>query len=627
MEELQENFSVEKVLGYYADGKLVTWLRDRYLDDIADDISKLNKDDSDFTLKICNAFGVEYNEEVDMEALEERNRKLSLLKQYTDKKEYFDDVDDIAFNQDELYDLLDEDKHTIYLCGDKFSIPLSKRGIHYIGVNSPEVVITSKEKVDFKEKEIQFENVRFDEKYNNVIGVKGMEDAERLYLEGKVQEAFLTFKEQVENGNARAMYYLGKIYCNGYGGVQKDEELAKQWYKKGYEKGDVLARINYAFQLDDENEKKQIIKNSIEELKVVSQNNIVAKYELADLFESSKYVEENYDTYISLNKECANAGFWLSMNIIGNAYYNGKGVEQNYEKAVEWYKKSAEMDYERAQYNLGNCYYRGNGVKKNYEKAVDWYKKATELGNSDAQYELGRCFSSGIGVDIDEKSAFKYYLMSAEQNHLGAQNELGAAYWFGKGVEIDYCKAVTWYEKSAINGSEYGQNNLGVAYYQGTGVEQSLEKAIYWLAKSAEHYQSGKENLFAILDLTPDDDFLGFYDGALYCSQHVEHFTEKVCEIWWAKSPNDRKIIYVDRCETMSFATNVKCVHNDKFTIIAISNIDTNTILQIKNGNAVVLDQWNSSGMPIYAVLDKNELEYGEDVVNCRQKRKSLLLS
>lgn len=169
LEELQENFSVEKVLGYYADGKLLIWLKDRYLDDIADAISGLDKDDSDFAMKICNAFGVEYNEEFDIEELEERNRKLKILKQYTEDKQYVDVVDDIAFDQDELYDLLDEDKHTIYLCGDNFSIPLSKKGVHYIGINLPEVVISSKEKIDFEGKGIQLENVKFDEQYQGVL--------------------------------------------------------------------------------------------------------------------------------------------------------------------------------------------------------------------------------------------------------------------------------------------------------------------------------------------------------------------------------------------------------------------------------------------------------------------------
>lgn len=183
LEELQENFSVEKVLGYYADGKLITWLRDRYLDDIAGVINELDKDDSDFVKKICNAFGVDYDEEVDIEALEERNRKLALLKQYTEEKKYYDVVGDIAFDQDELYDLLDEGKTTIYLCGKQFSIPLGKRNMKYIGVNNPVVVINTKEIVNWNEKDIQLIDIRFDGAYQSLIDKPDREVIYSMYEE------------------------------------------------------------------------------------------------------------------------------------------------------------------------------------------------------------------------------------------------------------------------------------------------------------------------------------------------------------------------------------------------------------------------------------------------------------
>ncbi len=171
LEELKENFSLEKVLIYLADGKLETWLRDRYLDDLADAMSELNQEDKELNRKICELFEVEYTqeEEIDLEKAAERERKMELLEEFTDEKKYFDVIDRIAFNQDDLYDLLDEGETVIYLCGDKFSVPLGKKGISYIGVNNPTLVISSKEKVDFGEKNISLENVQFDEKYQKIL--------------------------------------------------------------------------------------------------------------------------------------------------------------------------------------------------------------------------------------------------------------------------------------------------------------------------------------------------------------------------------------------------------------------------------------------------------------------------
>lgn len=388
LEELQANFSIEKILGYYADGKLVTWLRDRYLDDIEDKICGLNKDNSDFAKQICDAFGVEYNEEVNMEDVKERNRKLTLLKQYTEEKEFFDVVDDIAFNQDDLYDLLDEDKHTIYLCGDKFSVPLGKKGAHYIGINSPEVVISSKEKVDFEEKEIRFENVRFDKQYQSVVDENNYSATEKMYVAGKVLEAFNIFKNAAENNNARAMYYLGECYFHGLWGITADINLAKQWRKRGYEGGDILASVNYAYMLDDEEDEIRIIKDSVMDLENLSKNNLLAKYELAFLYLDSKYIDKDYDKAIKLLIECAETGFWRAMHILGLYYFNGEYVDADYEKTVFWFKQSAKIGYDCSQYNLATCYDNGWGVEKDHKKAVEWYRKAARQGHKNAQNEL-----------------------------------------------------------------------------------------------------------------------------------------------------------------------------------------------------------------------------------------------
>lgn len=172
LEELKENFSLERILFYLTDGKLETWLRDRYEDGLADAIAGLEREDKELNRKICEIFEVEYvpEGEADLEKVAERKRKMGLLKDYTEDEQYEKVIDQIAFEQDELYDLLDEGKTTIYLCGEKFSVPLGKEGIRYVGINTPVVVISSKEKIDFEKKGIIFENIRFDEKYQKILG-------------------------------------------------------------------------------------------------------------------------------------------------------------------------------------------------------------------------------------------------------------------------------------------------------------------------------------------------------------------------------------------------------------------------------------------------------------------------
>lgn len=171
MEELREHFSLARVLRYIENGKLSKWLRDRYEDEIANEIDSLAPDDQQLAKKVSAIFDVPYDEkaEEELEKAAERVARLDKLKQFTEEEQYAAVIDQIAFEQDELYDLLDEDAEQIYLCGARFSIPLSKPGVTYIGINNPVAVIDAKQEVDWEQKKITVEGVVFDEKYQAVL--------------------------------------------------------------------------------------------------------------------------------------------------------------------------------------------------------------------------------------------------------------------------------------------------------------------------------------------------------------------------------------------------------------------------------------------------------------------------
>ncbi len=170
--ELRENFSLSRVIGYVKDGKLITWLRDRYENDLADSISSIDLSTEDAAKKICKALDVEFegDSEEEIEKARERERKLEILKGYPECSEYSKKVDLIAFDQDDLYDLLDEGVEEIYLCGSYFSVPTARENVRYIGIiNDVVVVIDSKKVVNFDKKSISFKNCRFDEKYSSLL--------------------------------------------------------------------------------------------------------------------------------------------------------------------------------------------------------------------------------------------------------------------------------------------------------------------------------------------------------------------------------------------------------------------------------------------------------------------------
>ena len=171
LSELKENFSLTQALLYLENGKLIAWLRDRYEDEIADALEKLELSDKELPRKVSEIFGVPYDDETErnMERALKRKRKLNLFTEYNIDSKYKQNVDNIAYDQDDLYDLLDSGAETVYLYGEKFYIPLGKSNVSYIGINEPVVVISSEKVVDFSAKGITFENCVFNEKYAQLV--------------------------------------------------------------------------------------------------------------------------------------------------------------------------------------------------------------------------------------------------------------------------------------------------------------------------------------------------------------------------------------------------------------------------------------------------------------------------
>ena len=117
LDEFRENFDLEAVLEYYNKGKLLTWLEDRYLEGEAEAIRALDETGPDFHRQLCAVFQVKYTgNDVDVEEIECRQERLKRLRTITNETEYIQNIDSVAFDQEELADLLDEGAEVIYLC-------------------------------------------------------------------------------------------------------------------------------------------------------------------------------------------------------------------------------------------------------------------------------------------------------------------------------------------------------------------------------------------------------------------------------------------------------------------------------------------------------------------------------
>lgn len=88
--------------------------------------------------------------------------RLERLRKYTDDENILANVDRVAFDQDDLKKLLKDRHKEIYLCDNRFTIPLNKKDITYIGIGEVVAVTRKKEPVDFSSYGIELKNISFD---------------------------------------------------------------------------------------------------------------------------------------------------------------------------------------------------------------------------------------------------------------------------------------------------------------------------------------------------------------------------------------------------------------------------------------------------------------------------------
>ena len=195
IDEFRENFDLEKVIGYFHDGKLIEWLEDRFFEDEAEEIKKLSENDPDFGKKLCDILGTDYTEVEDIETIKWRKDRLEKLRQYTADAKILESVDWVAFDQEDLESIVgDEDMpSTVYLCQNTYSFPsgiYSKKNIHWVGIGkNVKVIVKNRKPVDFKADGIDFENIDVEEEYkgNPPCSVSDMDvsDKNRLWYKRK----------------------------------------------------------------------------------------------------------------------------------------------------------------------------------------------------------------------------------------------------------------------------------------------------------------------------------------------------------------------------------------------------------------------------------------------------------
>ena len=558
IEELREHFDIQSVLGYFVSGKLQEWLADRYYDEEAEKIGELSKDDQELNRKLCSILGVDYMEtdKADIETLQRINEKKAILRQATSDTNIIDNAEWVAFDQEELADLLDEDATTIYLYGDKFNIPVRRKNMTYIGVNNPQISINAKEYKDIESNDIKFVNVTLPEVLRPTQDTENKDKteyksldffdrirrkygdneakAEKLFLENKFDEAEILFVEEAEKNNVRAYYFLEQYYLYGYGSYPVMAEKIKEFRNIFKDSESPFLKLQFLYGLSQETGEfeHEFLKIKDDLFREALEGDPFICGEVIDLKMREDYdvPRDIYDQCVKIaisNKNChvlhflgreaySSGDLNLAKQYNENASKRGFPLAQVFlavrcseegdeDKAFILLKAAADKKCPEALAGLAEGYYN----QEDYYEAFKWAQKGAEKNYCLAQSILARCYVTGNGVEEDDDIGFLWGLKAGKQGDVYGQYLVGLSFYYGKGIYTDeegnayesdvtdYEEAFKWFQKAARQGDPHSMYFLGECYYHGHGIEEDLAKAREWYKKAAN---AGDEDAMEALE-------------------------------------------------------------------------------------------------------------------------------
>ena len=440
LEEFKEYFDLDKIVAYFLDGKLLIWLKARYYEPEVKAVHSLRKNDPELQKKLCQIFGMEYSDyQLDINEVEERNRRLGILRQFTSDPTVLEQVANVAFNQEDLGDLLDDGIQKILLCNNSFVIPLSIENKTYIGIGKATAVIRSTEKIDFDSKNISFQDISFDPDYQKLI------EAE-IIVPPAPQKDFYQLGQDAENSgdyNSAIDFYL----------KARDED----------NNADVNFRLGWCY-----NQNQDYANTYKYYLKAANLGSGGAMNNLSVLFFNGQGVSQDYAKGREWLEKAANnsyehARYWMGRYI----FYGQFGYSKNRYNGVQIIKQSAYNGNADAMFFLGekedslfimsksqtfSDYDLFNYFKGDLQEAAKWLRMSANAGNVEAMYKLttlNEPANDGRYIFIlSDDERFKWLKKASELGHFLSMESLSIMYSRYKNPQNDYKESLKWLIKA-----------------------------------------------------------------------------------------------------------------------------------------------------------------------------------
>ena len=225
-----------------------------------------------------------------------------------------------------------------------------------------------------------------------------IENAETLFQEYKVKEAYPLFEKLAGEGNGRAMYFMALFHQYYMGCAPWSPKKAMEWALKGARLGDGLSGLFCLLHFNElSHEEYHEITDSREKwISLARKDSSIYALEALGCYEMvNAQSEEEVDRAFHLLEEAALKNYWKAWNDLGQ--FHDSHVKDN----PPLVRKKADN-----------------------RKAIDCYRKALEAGYPDAMNRLAYFYYTGVGVPQDKKQAYALFRKAFAKGHLRAGTPL-----------------------------------------------------------------------------------------------------------------------------------------------------------------------------------------------------------
>ena len=347
------------------------------------------------------------------------------------------------------------------------------------------------------------------------LGVEADLDAAREWYR-KALNAFLSAeKELPERKKTYLQYRIGKMYLAGLG-TDQDYETAALWLDRAAEKSHKYAQYTLAGLYAKGQGVERDLKHAFALYHASAiQGNPYASYELAKMFrdgtgtvklaeQAEEHFQDAFSGFLVLEEESHDDKLQYRL---GQMLYQGIGTERDEEKAVRYWHQAAKLGNVNAQYALGK-FWLDTGTGDVHQAAV-WLEKAADAGNTSAQYVLAKLYLEGRLGEKNAEKAGELFQKAAEQGNGFAAYRLGRLYLEGEEIPKDMVAAVWWLTEAAEQELPFAQYTLGCLYLKGEEIPRDMAKAVAWLQKAAlqgnEYAQYRLGSLYLLGEDVPQD--------------------------------------------------------------------------------------------------------------------------